>query len=182
MSSRKYRFIAGNEKGEVSFIEFLFRSESLSNFLYRYELLKDVSNQHKSVISEVRTIMKDLEKQKREEQNMKNEQQLQVLRQYRSKQEVSELKAEQENLISSIDQKYQEVQSQISQDEEIVKQMIYEMQELSQTRTSEVPEGDGNKDIVMPGTDIIDIAYKWVMYRGIGSENPVIYSMEREVE
>ena len=167
-----------HEKGEVSFVEFLLRSESLSSFLYRYQLLKDVGDQHKEVIDEIKSIMKTLESQKRQEQNMKNEQQLEILKQYRSKQEVAKLKAEQEQLITKINQQYNTVQEQIALDEIVIKQMIYEMQELAQKRTSEVPNNDtGGNDIVMPGDDLVDIAYKWVLYRGIGSEKPVIYSM-----
>lgn len=170
-----------HEKGEVSFVEFLFRSDSLSNFLYRYQLLKDVGDQHKFVIDEVRSIMKNLEAQKREEQQIKNNHQLEVLKQYHAKQKANDLKIEQEHLISAINQKYQEVQTQVAQDEEIIKQMIYEIQELSQTRTSDLPEleGDESKDIIIPGEDIVDIAYKWVLYRGLGSEKPVIYSMPK---
>lgn len=170
-----------HEKGEVSFVEFLFRSDSLANFLYRYQLLKDVGDQHKLVIDEVRGIMKNLEEQKREEQNLKNDQQLHVLKQYQSKQTVTNLKFDQENLITSINQKYQEVEKQVSQDEEVIKQMIYEMQELSQPRDGELPQATGSeeKDVIMPGEGIVDIAYKWVLYRGLGSERPVIYSMPR---
>lgn len=166
-----------HEKGDVSFVEFLLRSESLSGFLYRYQLLKDVGDQHKEVIEEVREIMKSMEAQKREEQNMKNQQQLDILKQYKSKQHVDTLKKEQETLISLIEQKRKELQAEVSQDEEVIKQMIYEMQELAQERTSDIPIGNEEQDVMIPGDNVVDIAYKWVLYRGLGSDKPVIYSM-----
>lgn len=51
-------------KGKVSYIEFLFRSDSMSDFLYRFNTLEDIANANKKLYQEIKDILSTLNAQK----------------------------------------------------------------------------------------------------------------------
>lgn len=169
-----------HQKGDVSFVEFLFRSESVSSFLYRFDLLKDINAQHKDIIKDMQKIVGDLEEQKRTEIREKNNLQLEILKQYQSRNMMASMVEEKEILVTTINEKYEGIKKDISQDQAVIKQMIYEMQEMSLYEGYSVEDIESQSDeLTITGKDLVDIAYKWVLYRGLGSDNPVTYSMPR---
>lgn len=51
-------------KGKVSYLEFLFRSDSMSDFLYRFNTLEDLAKANEALYQEIKDILQELKEQK----------------------------------------------------------------------------------------------------------------------
>ncbi|QST03096.1 peptidoglycan DD-metalloendopeptidase family protein (plasmid) [Pontibacillus sp. ALD_SL1] len=76
-------------KGDVSFMEYLFRSDSVWDFLDRFETIKDIAKANRELYDEVKRIADELEAQKEELKKKKLEQE-------KKQQSLLDMKKEQE--------------------------------------------------------------------------------------
>lgn len=173
-------------KGKVGMVEFLFQSKDLSDFLYRIENLKKINQQIDVLYEQTRKEKEEIELKKKEVEKEKEEltQQQNIINL-----KISDLQIktdEQKNLIEKTEAQKQVLYSKLKEQKEVIEQLIHERIELEQQieqekQMAQHPPKDnlpgGKSDIT--GNNVVELAYKWVQQRGLGSSNPVIYSMPK---
>lgn len=175
-------------RGDVSMLEFLFRSDSISQFINRLDAYKKIANSHEKIYDEVKIALKAVQKDKddleNKESKLKNEK-------YQLEQEKMLLESKQlqvSSLKQQMEDKESQMQQQLSSEKEVINQLILETEELEMQMAQERKriEDEKNKKTfeayttpIINGNDVIDIAYKWAQLRGLGSSNPVEYSMPK---
>lgn len=176
-------------KGDVMFLEFLFRSEDISDFLYRANLLNDILDEHESLFDIVKKDIRSINNQKKELSNQKKELETQKDALELILSDLDKKKVKQEDLLLDVQLKRNSIKNKINQSNEIIEQLIHEQMDLNEQikhqkeierKQKELEQNPPqNNNPIITGNDVIDIAYKWVEQRGKGSSNPVIYSMPK---
>lgn len=160
-------------KGDTSYMEFLFRSEDISEFLYRFDSLKEVSNANKLLYEEVRELLELLQTQKQELEEEKE-----VLQAQKAKLETLKVQQEKDQqaqlvILKELHQKQDDIHKHMEQEQrEIdaaqreIEQVVRQIQEERERKRREAEERKNQNDGVDPTPDAPDLI-------GSGFRNPM---------
>lgn len=138
-------------KGNVSYIEFLFRSDGLSDFLYRFGALQNVADAHKELYEEVRIQTNVLRQEKEELDIQKEELDKQKEEKEDKKKELYDLnknlKSQQNKQLSLLKEQkheHEHLENEISDQEAAMKQIENEINEIIKKREEERKKREEN--------------------------------------
>ena len=106
-----------HEKGDASFMEYLFSSGSVSDLLSRFNTIKDVAKANETLYQEVREQSEIVKAKKAELEVSKKEQEEQKIELDGLKATYDELKAEQEVILAQLEKEYAHVEAEINEQE-----------------------------------------------------------------
>lgn len=106
-----------HEKGDASFLEYLFSSESVSDLLSRFNTLKDVAKANETLYQEVREQSEIVKAKKKELENAKLEQEERKKELDGLKAEYDKAKKEQEVILAKLEKEYASVEAEINAQE-----------------------------------------------------------------
>lgn len=183
-------------RGEVEFLEFLFRSENVSEFLFRYETLTDALNKKEELYKTVKEQLTYIETQEKnliDKKETLNEEKLKIETMTRlfEREKTNQIKLsidlhlkkdlfnqklkEEEIRILNLTHNLEETTQSILTEKEKIEEAKREL-ELDRLRQE-------NYDNVIPpeivGDDVVELAIRWAEERGLGSDNPITYSMPK---
>lgn len=103
------------QKGEASFLEFLFSSENMTDLLSRVSTLKDVAKANEELYQQVREQSETVKEKKKKLETQKKEQETQKKSLDSLKQAQKESKAEQQVLLEQMEKEYVHIESEINE-------------------------------------------------------------------
>lgn len=106
-----------HEKGDASFLEYLFTSGSVSDLLGRFNTLKDVAKANETLYQDVREQSELVKAKKNELEEAKAEQEEQKQELSGLKATYDELKTEQEKILAQLEKEYAHVEAEINEQE-----------------------------------------------------------------
>lgn len=182
------------QKGDMPFLEYLLSSNSFSEIYSRYQVLSVVQEEHNARMKELNDLKKKIAEQKSIISSQRNSIETKRTALKINQNSIKEKQAIVDQQKQQIDNEYVQIEQNINQNKEIIRQMIQEIQNIeaeNKNKTDKALQAAREKERAeqakkeayynseITGTDIVDIAYQWVYKRGLGSPNPVIYSMDR---
>lgn len=104
-----------NSKGDVSYLEFLFSSDDVSNFLYRFSTLKDIAKANEELYEEVRKQSEIVKEKKVKLDEQKVEQELEMEKLSTLKEEQKKSKQRQVILLNELAEEHKHIEGEINE-------------------------------------------------------------------
>lgn len=104
-----------NSKGDVSYLEFLFSSEDVSNFLYRFATLKDIAKANEELYEEVRKQSEIVKEKKAKLENQKIEQESHMADLSSLKEQQKSTKAKHVILLNELAEEHKHIEGEINE-------------------------------------------------------------------
>lgn len=158
-----------NTKGDVSYLEFLFSSENVSDFLYRFSTIKDIAKANKDLYEEVRVQSELMKEKKLQLESQKKEQEIEKANLVVLKEEQVKLKAEQEKLLKEYEAEYAHIEQEINEQEAAIAtinsqiaNIVREREEARKKREAAQKQGQP----LPPSSDITGSGFSSPMHSG----------------
>lgn len=180
--------------GDMNMLEYIMSSGSFTEIYLRYQVVSVVQEEYNRKTKELIELNKKIEEQRRIINVEKTKSDSKRLSLAIDQSEILKKQEKLEKQRKKIDEQYENLKSSISQSKETIKQMTAEIKEINrQAKIAEkkalaakekayqemLIESEKEYHAEITGKGVVDIAYKWLQQRGLGTENPVIYSMDR---
>ena len=154
-------------KGDVSFMEYLFRSDDVSDFLFRFDTIKNIAKANRTLYDEVQAYAEKLAAQKQKLDDKKKALEEKKRSLDALKKENEENKKKQQALLKKAEKEHQTIQSEINTQEAAIQHINAKIQKIIAEREAERKRREAaNKPSVAPGEQLGTGQFGLPMARG----------------
>lgn len=147
--------------GQVSYLEVLFQSTDVSDFLSRFDLLEKLVDQDVKLMDTIETKKKEVESKKAELVNKRDEISSIKQRTEREKMKLEERTKQKKGLLKTIEQQKVEAAQALDELEALSNKLAKEIRKIQEARKNSVSLGTGKYSWPVPGYTRISSDYGW---------------------